>query len=29
MIAVKEQKLQKHKLALDKLHESYEEDIIT
>lgn len=29
MIAVKEQELQKHKRALDKLHESYEEDIIT
>lgn len=28
MIAVKEQKLQKHKRALDKLHESYEADII-
>ncbi|OKP86456.1 hypothetical protein A3842_06605 [Paenibacillus sp. P3E] len=29
MIAVKEQEQQKHKRALDKLHESYEEDIIT
>jgi hypothetical protein len=29
MIAVKEQGLQKNKLALDKLHESYEEAIIT
>ncbi|WNS44737.1 zinc ribbon domain-containing protein [Paenibacillus sp. MMS20-IR301] len=28
MIAVKEQELQKHKRALDKLHESYEEDMI-
>jgi site-specific DNA recombinase len=29
MISVKEQELQKHKRALDKLHESYEEDMIT
>ncbi|NOU77986.1 hypothetical protein GC101_03735 [Paenibacillus sp. LMG 31459] len=29
MISVKEQELQKHKRALDKLHESIEEDIIT
>lgn len=29
MIAVKEQELQKHKRALDKLHESFEEDMLT